>query len=64
MAVTVFSQTISQSCSGSEIIVNQTFNLDHRLYTLQKYVVSKSLVGMGHTFMEIFLNLADFTDFL
>ena len=47
MAVTVFSQTISQSCSGSEIIVKQTFNLDHRLYTLQKYVVCKSLVRNG-----------------
>ena len=39
------------------------FNLDHRLYTLQKYVACKSQVGIGHTFMKIFLNLPDFTVF-
>ena len=33
------------------------FNLDHRFYTLQKYVVYKSGVESGHTFMEISLNL-------
>ena len=48
-------------CSGSEIVVTQTFNLDHRL--LQKYVVCKSQVEIGHKFLEIFLNLVDFTDF-
>ena len=30
---------------------------------LKKYVVCKSRVEIGHMFMEISLNLADFTDF-
>ena len=32
------------SWSGSEIVVKQIFNLDHRFYILQKYVVCKSRV--------------------
>ena len=44
-------------------VVQQIFNLDHRFYNLQKYVVCKSQVEIGHTFMEISLNFADFTDF-
>ena len=38
-------------CSGSEIVVKQIFNLDHRLY-----VVCKAPVEIGHTFIEISLN--------
>ena len=41
----------------------QIFNLDYWLYTLQKYVVCKSEVELGHKLMKISLNLADFTDF-
>ena len=52
------------SCYGSKKIVKQILNLDDRLYTLQKYVVCKSRVEIGHTFMEISLNLSDITDFL
>ena len=37
-------------CPGSE---HMHFNLEHRLYTLQIYVVWKSQVEIGHTFMEI-----------
>ena len=37
----------------SEIVVKQIFNLDHRFYTLQKYVVCKSRIEIGHTFQEI-----------
>ena len=47
----------------SEIVVKQIFNLDHRFYTLQKYVVCKSRVEIGHMFKDISLNLADFTYF-
>ena len=36
---------------GSE---HMHFNLEHRLYTLQIYVVWKSRVEIGHTFMEIY----------
>ena len=36
---------------------------DPRLSTLQLYVVCKSQIDIGHTFMEISLNLANFTDF-
>ena len=43
--------------------VKQIFSLDHRSCTLQKYVVCKSQVEIGNTFMEISLNFADFTDF-
>ena len=47
-------------CSGSEIVVKQIFNLTHKLYKLyrQKHVVCKSQVEIGHTYMEISLNLA------
>ena len=45
--------------SRSERAVKQVFNLHHWLYTLQKYVVCKSQVEVGHS-----LNFADFTDFL
>ena len=34
-------------CSGSEIVVKQIFNLNHRLYTLQKYLICKSQVEFG-----------------
>ena len=44
-------------------VVKQIFNLDRRFYTLQKYVVCKSRVEIGHTFKEIFLNIANFADF-
>ena len=47
-------------CLGSEIIVKQILNLDHKLYTLQKYVVCKSQVENDDTFPEISLSLADF----
>ena len=50
-------------CSGSETVVKQILNLDHRLHTLQKYIACKFQVEIGHMFMEIYLNLADFTDF-
>ena len=50
-------------CSGSEIVVKQIFNLDRKLYSLQKYVICKSQVEIGHTFTEISLNLAHFIDF-
>ena len=46
-------------CSRSEIVVKQIFNLDCKLYFLQKYIVCKSQVEIGHMFMEISLNLAD-----
>ena len=63
-AATVFSQSNTYCCSGSEIVVKQIFNLDHKFYTSQKYVVCKSRVEIGQKFKEISLNLADFTDFL
>ena len=44
-------------------VVKGLFNLDHRFYTLQKYLVCKSRVEIGHTFKEIFLNIANFADF-
>ena len=50
-------------CSGSEIVVKKIFNLDRKLCSLQKYVFCKSQVEIGHTFMEISLNLVDFIDF-
>ena len=50
-------------CYRPKIVVKQIFNLDHRLYTLQKYIVWESQVEIGHTFMDISLSLADFTDF-
>ena len=53
----------TNGCSESEIVVKKIFNLDHRFYTLQKYVACKSQVENGHMFMEISLNLADFTNF-
>ena len=51
------------SCSGSEIVVKQIFNLDHKLYTLQRYVGCKSQVENDQMFTETSLVLADFTDF-
>ena len=38
--------------SGSKIVVRQTFNLDHRIYTLQKYIVCKFRVEIGHKFSK------------
>ena len=35
-------------CSRWEIVVKQIFNLDHSHYTLQKYVVFKTQVEIGH----------------
>ena len=52
-----------RGCSGSEIVAKQIFNLDRKLYSIQKYVVCKPQVEIGHTFTKISLNLADFTDF-
>ena len=48
----------------SEIVVKQIFNLDHRFYALQKYVVCKFQLEIGHTFKEISLNLVHFTGFV
>ena len=62
-AAAVFSQTdtfMAAGCSGSEIAVKQILNLDHRLYSLQIYVICKSQVEIRRTFIS--LNLADFTD--
>ena len=54
---------LRHGCCRSEIAVKQIFNLDHRLYTLQKHVVCKSQVDIGHTSTEISLNFASFTGF-
>ena len=65
MTATVVSQ--SNTCiaaTDQKKFVKQILNLDDRLYTLQKYVVCKSRVEIGHTFTEISLNLSDITDFL
>ena len=40
--------------------MKQILNLDHKLYTLQKYLVCKSQVENDDTFTEISLSLADF----
>ena len=37
----------------SETVLKQIFNSDHKLYTLQKYVVCKFQLEIGHTFTEI-----------
>ena len=37
--------------------------VDQRLYILLKYLLFKSQVEIGHTFIEISLNPADFKDF-
>ena len=52
-----------RDCSGSEIVVKQIFNLNHRPYNFQKYLVCKSQVEIGHTFVEISWNIAYFTNF-
>ena len=51
------------ACTESEIAVKPIFNFYRKLYSLQKYVVWKSQVKIGHAFTEISLNLADFIDF-
>ena len=59
----VYSAKATHGYYGSEIVVTQIFNLNHQLYTLQKFVVCRSQVEIGHTFTEISLNLTDFIDF-
>ena len=39
MAVAVQPKKCRHGCSGSEIVVKQGSNLDHKLYTFQKYVI-------------------------
>ena len=54
---------LRHGCSRSEIVVKQIFNLDHMLYTLQKHVVCKSQVDIGHTSMEILRLLQIFSKY-